>query len=69
MQFQKIFKLRVIYKSGYAIDFEVTEYEINASRMSWVSADVNTRPLHLNYDEVSAVWKVGERSRLKFFGK
>ena len=69
MLFQKVFVLRVIYKSGYAIDFEVTEYEISPSIAKWVSANDDFRPIHLNYDEVASVWKVGQRLRLKFFKK
>ena len=64
MLFQKVFTLRVIYKSGYAIDFEVTEYEIGPSSAKWVSANDEFRPIHLNYDEVASVWKVGQRLRL-----
>ena len=66
---QNVYKLRVIYKSGYAIEFEVTEYEISPEIMKWTSADDNFRPLHMNYDEVAAVWKVGERKRLVWFSK
>jgi hypothetical protein len=69
MMFENIFKLRVIYKSGYAIDFEVTEYEISPTKCSWTSADNNLRPIHMNYDEVAGIWKVGQRKRLKFFSK
>jgi hypothetical protein len=69
MLFEKVFKLRVIYKSGYAIDFEVTEYEIGPSSAKWVSAIEKKRPIQLNYDEVASVWKVGQRLRLKFFKK
>jgi hypothetical protein len=70
MFFEKVFKLRVIYKSGYAIDFEVTEYEISKSSVKWVSANPKqVCPLLMNYDEVASVWKVGQRLRLKFFKK
>lgn len=67
--FETVFKLRVIYKNGYAIDFEVTEYEIGPRSASWTNANHKFRPIHMNYDEVASVWKVGERKRLKFFSK
>jgi hypothetical protein len=67
--FETVFKLRVIYKSGYAIDFEVTEYEIGQSRITWTSANFNFRPINMNYNEVAGIWKVGQRKRLRFFNK
>jgi hypothetical protein len=67
MIFENVFKLRVIYKSGYAIDFEVTEYEIGPSSAKWTSANDSFRPIHMNYDEVASVWKVGQHKRLKKF--
>lgn len=65
MKFETVYKLRVIYKSGYAIEFEVTKYTINKDAFHWTLADKNkVRPLNMNYDEVAAVWLVGERKRL-----
>ncbi len=69
MMFETVFKLRVVYKSGYAIDFEVTEYEIGPSSASWANANDKVRPIRMNYDEVAAIWKVGHRKRIKFFSK
>jgi hypothetical protein len=69
MKFETVFKLRVIYKSGYAIDFEVTEYTISSDSAKWTNACEKHRPIHMNYDEVASIWKVGQRRRLKFFNK
>jgi hypothetical protein len=67
MMFENVFKLRVIYKSGYAIDFEVTEYEISPSKASWTNANSKFRPINMNFEEVVSIWKVGQRKRLKKF--
>ena len=67
MLFETVFKLRVIYKSGYTIDFEVTKYEIGLSTASWTNANDKFRPINLNYEEVASIWKVGERKRLVKF--
>lgn len=69
MRFQKIFKLRVIYKSGYSIDFWVTEYEIGPNKASWVSANNSFRPINMNYDEVASIWMVDTGFHFKLFGK
>jgi hypothetical protein len=70
MKFETVYKLRVIYKSGYATEFEVTKYSINKDIFQWTLADnTKVRPLHMNYDEVAAVWLVGERKRLAWFNK
>lgn len=66
MKFEDIYKLRVLYKSGQTVEFEVTEYEINATMFSWAHADANMRPLTLNYDEVVSVWRVGHRRRFRW---
>jgi len=66
MTFETVFKLRVVFKSGYTMDFEVTRYEVSPHKMTWVAADKNSLPLRLDYDEVAAVWKIGERQRLSF---
>lgn len=69
MIFEPVYKLRVIYKNGYTIDFEVTEYSISPTKITWTNASEKFRPLNMNYDEVASVWKVGQRKRLKFFSK
>lgn len=62
---QRIFNLVIIYKNGVTREFEVTEYQVSPDSINWTSEDPFNRPLHLNYDEVTAVWIRGSRRRLK----
>lgn len=62
-----IFKVRVVYKSGYTHDFEVTAFEITKNATGGISAihwnpiaDRN-KPVYIGLDEIVAVWQVGVR--------
>jgi hypothetical protein len=58
---ETFFNIRIVYKSGYTHDFEVTEFKIKDGSFSWVAADVAKKPLMLGADEVAAVWQLGAR--------
>lgn len=57
----QVFTVRIIYKSGYAMDFECTEFKIEGYRYSWNSYGSGPKPVHLNVDEVASVWQISER--------
>lgn len=70
IKFVKVFTIRVLYKSGQTQDFDCTkfEYEINvaSNKVSW-EAFGKVKPLLFNIEEVSAIYKVKEKRKLKFF--
>ena len=69
MLFETIYKIRIVYKGGTTMDFEVTDFALDTSSndMSWAGANEHFRPLRIGVDEIAAVWVVGERRRLKKF--
>jgi hypothetical protein len=70
MKFEDVFKLRIVYKSGYTHTFECTEFNISGGKVTWACADTkNNRPIMIGFDDIAAVWQVGYRKRLKFFSK
>lgn len=56
-----IFKVKIVYKSGYTHDFEVSNFEINNGKYSWTPASDLNKPLILGADEIVAVWQIGAR--------
>lgn len=69
MHFETIFRVRIVYKSGYTHDFECTDFEISNSKVTWQSVSERNRPIKIGLDDIAAVWQVGYRKRLKFFRK
>lgn len=61
-----VFNIRVVYKSGYTHDFEVTEFKISPTECSWKLDNPSNTPLRLGIDDVAAVWQIGVRHKLKF---
>jgi hypothetical protein len=68
MMFELVYRVRIVYKSGYVQDFECTEFSITDSKITWDAVGV-TRPLKLGFDDIAAVWQISVRKRLKFFSK
>lgn len=62
-----VFKVRVVYKSGYTHDFECTDFSISGSKVSWEKAYTKNYPLKIGFDDIAAIWIIGQRKRLKFF--
>lgn len=60
-EYPHIFKLRVVYKSGYTHDFEVYQFKVVGTRYEWVSADENNKPVQLGADDIAAIWQIGAR--------
>jgi hypothetical protein len=69
MKLETIFRVRIVYKNGYTHDFECTDFEISNSQVTWKSANERNRPIKIGLDDIAAVWQVGYRKRIKFFGK
>ena len=57
----RVFTIRIIYKSGYAIDFDCTEFTITGHQYKWTTYGEGVRPVLLNIDEVAAVWQISHR--------
>ena len=63
-----IFKIRIVYKSGYVHDFEVYSFTIKNGEYSWRSADpLNNTPIALGVDDIAAVYQIGMRKKYSFF--
>jgi hypothetical protein len=57
-----IYKIRIVYKSGYFHDFEAREFTITPGKsINWTHADNGNRPLFIGFDEIAAVYQVGCR--------
>ena len=68
IKLEEIFKVRIVYKSGYTHDFEVKSFEITrlatGPLYEWEPVDDHNKPLHIEVDEIAAVYQVGGRRRL-----
>jgi len=70
MMLETVFKVRIVYKSGYTHVFECTHFEMADRQIIWECADTkNNRPIKIGVDDIAAVWQIGQRKRLKFFNK
>lgn len=69
MHIETVFRVRIVYKSGYIHDFECTDFEISNNKVSWENAGERNRPIKIGLDDIAAVWQIGHRKRIKFFGK
>jgi hypothetical protein len=67
MMFETVYKVRVVYKSGYTHDFECTDFEMASNQITWSSASESNRPLKIGVDDIAAVWQIGHRKRLMKF--
>lgn len=62
-----IFKVRIVYKSGYTHDFECTEFTLKNGTYTWKSCDDTNKPVELGGPEIAAVWQVGYRTKYTLF--
>jgi len=58
-----VYKIRVVYKSGYYHSFEVFSFKVDGGRFEWKSVDDRNKPIMLGADEVAAVFQVGFRRK------
>lgn len=66
VKIETVFKLRVVYKSGYTHDFEATSFKYTNGRYEWSSAHNKNKPVDFGATEVAAVWQLSHRRRLSF---
>ena len=69
MKFTSIFKIRIVYKSGYTHDFEVYSFNIKGDRYDWKSVSDENKPILLGVDEIAAIYQIGLRKKFSFTGK
>jgi hypothetical protein len=62
-----IFKIRIVYKSGYTHDFECTSFSIKDGTYTWNTYAYKNRPVDLGADEIAAVWQFGSRTKYSLF--
>jgi hypothetical protein len=68
MKFEDVFRIRIIYKSGYAQDFDCTKFKIGQGGLTWKAVG-SANPLAIGSDEIAAIWQLGVRKRFTFFNK
>lgn len=56
-----VYKVRVVYKSGYTHDFEATRFDVKGGSYSWDNFANDNKPIQLGADDVAAVWQLGYR--------
>jgi hypothetical protein len=69
MKLENVFRVRVIYKSGYAQDFDCTEFKITDDVATWKAVGPVSPLLMGIKNEVAAIWQLGVRKRFTFFNK
>ena len=61
----KVFKIKIIYKSGATHEFEVTDFNYEETsgikKVNWDSYSMENRPVVIGVNEIAAVWQVGVR--------
>ena len=61
-----VFKIRVVYKSGYVHDFETTRFKVDNGSFSWEGVPAANSPLMFGANEVATVWQIGVRRRIEW---
>ena len=64
LKFTNIFTVRIVYKSGYTHDFEVTEFNIVRGNYTWQHVCDANKPILLGVDEIAAIYQVAVRKKL-----
>lgn len=61
----KVFKIKIIYKSGATHEFEVTDFSYEETsggkKVEWDSYSMENQPLSIGLEDIAAVWQVGVR--------
>ena len=68
MKFEDVFRVRIIYKNGYAQDFDCTTFKISNEEVTWKAVG-SANPLLIGVNDIAAVWQIGVRKRFTFFNK
>lgn len=64
--FQQLYKVRIVYKTGYIHDFECTEFKATRDGYQWDAASFQNRPILIGIDQIAAIWQVGTRRVLRW---
>ena len=56
-----VYKVRVVYKSGYIHDFETAQFSLKNGVYSCGNYDDTNKPIELGGSEIAAVWQIGYR--------
>ena len=60
-----IYKIRILYKSGYTHDFETYSFTyVHGKRAEWKPVSFANNPLEIGIDEIAAVYQIGIRKVL-----
>lgn len=62
--FETVFKIRIVYKSGYTHDFEATKFAFTGDTYDWVAVSDQNKPLKLGPDDIAAIYQIGTRKRI-----
>lgn len=60
-----VYTVKVIYKSGASMEFDVTAFKYNNGTYTWTAFGNKIQPIILGADEVVAVWQVDVREDFK----
>jgi len=61
-----VYKIRIIYKSGYAHDFEVYDFTVKHGVYEWTHVSESNKPFLLGVDDIAAIYQIGVRNKVKF---
>ncbi len=67
-----IYKIRIVYDSGYTHDFETYSFSYeqrHGVRFSWKSASDKNKPIYFGADNIIAVYQIGYRYALRWVSK
>lgn len=56
-----VFKVRIVYKSGYTHDAEFVKLKINGGVWEWETFGEQNSPIIMGITEVAAVWQLSQR--------
>jgi hypothetical protein len=60
-----IYKIRILYKSGYTFDFEAYSFAFTpGSKASWEAVSDENKPIEIGLDSIEAVFQVNVRKVL-----
>lgn len=66
MYFERVFTVRIVYKSGYTHDFRCTQFSYKDGTYMWSSVDNDNKPIDMGGSEIAAAWQLGYTWRLRF---
>lgn len=70
-KFTPIFKIRIVYTTGYVHDFWCYSFIIRSTGCTWKPVDISNKPIDMYHsrEQVVAIWQVGTRRKLQWIKK